>query len=163
MAAQYQVEHAAILALLDHCAKAKEEVAKAFAISRVRFVLLFGGRALAICGDAGSAQPAADELAKRWPTDTLLNNIWLPLIRAPLELVASPLFPLAPAGLARATTLQGDTAKAGSRIRISLPSGKMQKRTFPFCLKLKRNIAIEVSSLPVATTPGDDAIAVEPT
>jgi predicted Zn-dependent protease len=41
---------------------------------------------LALCGEAGAAQPLIDEVSKRWPTDTLLNNIWLPLIRAPIEI-----------------------------------------------------------------------------
>jgi tetratricopeptide (TPR) repeat protein len=85
VAAQFKVEHALTLALFDDCEQAKEEVARGFAIARVRTVTLFAGRTLALCGEAGSAQPIIDELSKRWPTDTLLNNMWLPLISAPLE------------------------------------------------------------------------------
>ena len=85
VAAQFHVEHATTLALLDDCGRAKEEVAKAFATARVRSVMLVGGRALAFCGEAGSAQPIIDELSKRWPTDTVLNNIWSPLISASIE------------------------------------------------------------------------------
>src|SRR5262249_12499864 len=85
VAAQFHVEHAMTLALFDDCGQAKEEIAKAFATARVRSVMLVGGRALALCGEAGSAQPIIDELSKRWPTDTVLNNIWSPLISAPIE------------------------------------------------------------------------------
>jgi serine/threonine protein kinase len=86
IAARYQAEHAVTLALFNDCGRAKDGVAKALATSRARSVMLVGGRALALCGEAGSVQPLIDELSKRWPNDTLLNNVWLPAIRAQLEL-----------------------------------------------------------------------------
>jgi hypothetical protein len=42
--------------------------------------------ALALCGEANQAQSLAEEIGKRYPEDTLLNSIWLPAIRAALEL-----------------------------------------------------------------------------
>jgi len=86
IAARFQAEHAVTLALLDNCGQAKEEVAKALAASRTRSVMISGGRVLALCGESGSLQALTDDLSKRWPNDTLLNNVWLPLVRAQLEL-----------------------------------------------------------------------------
>jgi eukaryotic-like serine/threonine-protein kinase len=42
--------------------------------------------AFALCGEAMQAQPLVDELRKRYPEDTLINELWLPVIRAALEL-----------------------------------------------------------------------------
>jgi predicted Zn-dependent protease len=42
--------------------------------------------ALALCGEAGQAQSLVDELTKQYPQFTLVNGIWLPPIRAALEL-----------------------------------------------------------------------------
>src|SRR5262245_2149781 len=86
IAARFQAEHASALALFDDCGQAKAEVAKALGLSRARSVVLVGGRALALCGESGSLQTLIDELTKKLPNDTLLNNIWLPVVRAQLEL-----------------------------------------------------------------------------
>jgi serine/threonine protein kinase/Tfp pilus assembly protein PilF len=42
--------------------------------------------ALALCGEAVQAQSIADEVARRNPQSTLANMIWLPVIRAAIEL-----------------------------------------------------------------------------
>ena len=41
---------------------------------------------LALCGDASQAQLLAEDLHRRLPLDTLNNKLWLPLIRATIEL-----------------------------------------------------------------------------
>ena len=41
---------------------------------------------LALCGEAARAQALADDLARKFPLDTMQNCVWLPLIRATLEL-----------------------------------------------------------------------------
>jgi tetratricopeptide (TPR) repeat protein len=41
---------------------------------------------LALCGDVNRAQSLADEFARRFPLDTIHNSVWLPLVRATLEL-----------------------------------------------------------------------------
>ena len=41
---------------------------------------------LALCGEAAQAQTLADELHRRLPQDTLHNQLWLPLMRATIEL-----------------------------------------------------------------------------
>jgi eukaryotic-like serine/threonine-protein kinase len=86
VAMRFQVEHAMTLAVFNDCEHAREDIGKALATARVRSVMLIGARALAFCGEAGSVQPLIDELSKRWPNDTQLNNVWLPVIRAQLEL-----------------------------------------------------------------------------
>ncbi len=43
--------------------------------------------ALARAGDAPHAQALISELGEQYPRDTLLNNVWLPTIRAQLELL----------------------------------------------------------------------------
>jgi serine/threonine protein kinase/predicted Zn-dependent protease len=85
IAARYQAERTRTLALFDDCAHSKD-VANALTISRTRSVMSVSGRTLALCGEAGSAQPLIDELSKRWPNDTLLNNVSLPLMTAEIEL-----------------------------------------------------------------------------
>ena len=42
--------------------------------------------ALAFCGQTDQAKPLVDELTKRYPEDTIINAIWLPVIRAAIEL-----------------------------------------------------------------------------
>jgi eukaryotic-like serine/threonine-protein kinase len=41
---------------------------------------------LALCGDANRAQTLADDFARKFPLDTIHNSVWLPLVRATLEL-----------------------------------------------------------------------------
>jgi len=41
---------------------------------------------LALCGDVNRAQSLADDLARKFPLDTVNNSVWQPLIRATLEL-----------------------------------------------------------------------------
>ncbi|MEP7270857.1 MAG: protein kinase [Acidobacteriota bacterium] len=41
---------------------------------------------LALCGDVTRAQSLSDGVARRLPLDTMQNSVWLPLIRATLEL-----------------------------------------------------------------------------
>lgn len=42
--------------------------------------------ALALCGDVAESQALIEEQARRFPKDTILNMIWLPTIRAAMEL-----------------------------------------------------------------------------
>jgi serine/threonine protein kinase/tetratricopeptide (TPR) repeat protein len=45
---------------------------------------------LALCGEARRAQSLAEDLARRLPSNTMYNSVWLPLIRATLELKRGP-------------------------------------------------------------------------
>jgi hypothetical protein len=42
--------------------------------------------ALAICGEASQTQLVVDELVRRYPKDTLINRLWIPVIKAATEL-----------------------------------------------------------------------------
>jgi serine/threonine protein kinase/tetratricopeptide (TPR) repeat protein len=41
--------------------------------------------AYALAGDAAHAQPLADDLVKRFPQDTIMQSVWLPIIHAQIE------------------------------------------------------------------------------
>ena len=169
VAAQYAAEAALHAAVLGKCAESKSAATQALSFERNQVSLTRSSLALALCGDIGQAQALVDELAKEYPQFTIVNGIWLPPIRAALELdrnnaaqaltdlepatryeaagefwsqylrgqaylklnkgaeaaaefqkivgsrgqaPLSALYPLAHVGLARAATLQGDSAKA---------------------------------------------------
>jgi serine/threonine protein kinase/tetratricopeptide (TPR) repeat protein len=64
----------------------KKEAAEALTIFPGPIVKAVAALALAMAGDAPRAQTLADELKKQHPVDTLLNNYWLPMIGAAVEL-----------------------------------------------------------------------------
>ena len=41
---------------------------------------------MALCGEVGQAESLADEIAKRFPKHTLAQAVWLPMIRAAIEI-----------------------------------------------------------------------------
>ncbi len=66
--------------------KAGFGVAQALAKSSGRNVQTLAALALARAGEVSRAQSIADDLSKRFPLDTLINNFWVPTIRAAIEL-----------------------------------------------------------------------------
>ena len=70
---------------LGNTAQARELVRTALAMDRSRPTLTSAGHALATAGDVTPAAAIADELTKRFPTDTLVNNVAVPSIRALVE------------------------------------------------------------------------------
>jgi len=85
-AAQYAAEAAIRSAVLGQCAQTKASSTQALSLVRNKVSLTRAALALALCGESGQAQSLADELAKEHPKDTLVNSLWLPTIRAALEL-----------------------------------------------------------------------------
>ncbi|HEX3354684.1 MAG TPA: protein kinase [Terriglobales bacterium] len=79
------VRQARTEAEVGNAAQARELVRTALAADRGRFVLPLAGFAVATAGDAAQATAVADELAKRFPDDTLVNNVWVPSIRSQIE------------------------------------------------------------------------------
>ena len=74
-------------ALLGECRLAHEQTPPATAnLELRRNPTLMAATALAFCGDAGRAQAIVEDVARRFPTDTLLNAIELPTARAAIEL-----------------------------------------------------------------------------
>jgi eukaryotic-like serine/threonine-protein kinase len=85
-AAQTILQEAERNAAFGNCGSVSQSTAKALGLSRDRFSLISAADALATCGQAGPAQSLIDELSKRFPDDTLLSTVSLPLMRAQLEL-----------------------------------------------------------------------------
>jgi eukaryotic-like serine/threonine-protein kinase len=83
-------------AVTGNCQQAREDIARASALPRTHRLDIGGqgtvssffgiGTALALCGELGQAQSLADEYAKQFPKDTLVNAVWLPAIRAAIEI-----------------------------------------------------------------------------
>jgi len=64
----------------------RERAAAATALDRSRSTLSFASLAFAMAGDDTHAAALADELGRRFPTDTVIHNISLPLLRASIEI-----------------------------------------------------------------------------
>jgi serine/threonine protein kinase/tetratricopeptide (TPR) repeat protein len=86
VAAQIAAGAAARDALFRDCRLIKQQTAKALGISHRQPTMVAAGNALATCGELSQAQTIIDELVKRFPNDTLLNKIQMPLVRARIEL-----------------------------------------------------------------------------
>jgi len=72
-------------ALFGDVAQSRDRALRALAINRSRFPAFNAGIALALAGDA-RASKIADDLAQQFPSHTIIRNIFLPIIRAALEL-----------------------------------------------------------------------------
>jgi DNA-binding winged helix-turn-helix (wHTH) protein/Flp pilus assembly protein TadD len=88
VAAGYQAEASLREALFGNPEEARLQAAKALAISNDREVEYEAALALAVTGDAPKARTLADDLARRFPEDTIVRFCFLPAIRAQLALAA---------------------------------------------------------------------------
>lgn len=79
-------QDATMNAFLGNCRQAREIVAQALTSDRGNGAKTNEAITLAMCGDLGQAQLICDELARQNPKDTKLNIIWLPTIRAAIEI-----------------------------------------------------------------------------
>jgi tetratricopeptide (TPR) repeat protein len=86
VAARYGAEEALRGAVFGQCLQTKADSTEALALERNTVSLTRSALALALCGEIGQVQPLIDELTKRYPKDTLINSIWLPAIRAAIEI-----------------------------------------------------------------------------
>lgn len=71
---------------LGYSTPAAPLVAKAFAIAKDRDTQSAAMDLLARTGDATGAEKLATELAREFPTDTMLNSVWIPIARAFTEI-----------------------------------------------------------------------------
>ncbi len=85
-AASYQAESAVREAVAGDAAQAREQAAAALKLSNGRDTEAAATLALALAGDAAQAQKLADDLAKRYPEDTLVQFNYLPTIHAAIAL-----------------------------------------------------------------------------
>ncbi|MEP6707437.1 MAG: protein kinase [Pyrinomonadaceae bacterium] len=84
-AAQLESNIAIIGAIFGNCQEAKSSAARSLVLSRAKVNLTGAAFALAACGEAGQAQAIADELLRRYPKETALNAVFLPMIHAAME------------------------------------------------------------------------------
>ena len=73
-------------AQVGHLPEAREAARHALALVPGKYVRLVSGVALAQAGDVKPAQTLADSVNKEFPLDTMVQNYWLPVIRAELGL-----------------------------------------------------------------------------
>jgi hypothetical protein len=85
-AASLQVNAALREAELGDAAKARQGVTATLALSPGRDVKMVAALTLARSGNAPRAKALAEELAKEYPTNTLLKLYWLPTINAAIQL-----------------------------------------------------------------------------
>jgi predicted Zn-dependent protease len=85
-AADYEADAGLREALFGNVVEARPRAAAAVGLSSGRDVQYAAALALAFAGDAPRAQALADDLAKRFPEDTIVQFEYLPTIHADLEL-----------------------------------------------------------------------------
>jgi serine/threonine protein kinase/predicted Zn-dependent protease len=85
-AAHVYLHQAIRSATFRECAKVEGYTRKALALSRDLSNLHQAANAFAACGQTAAAHSLIDELTERFPKDTLLNSVLIPLIRTQLEL-----------------------------------------------------------------------------
>ncbi|MGB6814716.1 MAG: protein kinase, partial [Candidatus Sulfotelmatobacter sp.] len=86
IAAVTLAREAAFEAEMGDSKAARDDATKALSFSRGRGVLVSAGWALALVGEARDAETIAQELVRQHPTDTLINAVALPLIRAAIAM-----------------------------------------------------------------------------
>ncbi|HSF14451.1 MAG TPA: serine/threonine-protein kinase [Vicinamibacteria bacterium] len=77
-------------ALLGNAREAREQGRNALALARGRVTLPVVAVAYALAGDGGAAEQLAQELAKRFPEDTLVRELWIPTVTAAIEVDRAP-------------------------------------------------------------------------
>jgi serine/threonine protein kinase/tetratricopeptide (TPR) repeat protein len=85
-AATWQMSVAMREAALGNNAEAREQAKAALALPSGKGLQILGALVFGRAGDSVQATRMADDLAKRYPQDTLLVHYWLPSIRAAIEL-----------------------------------------------------------------------------
>ena len=85
-AAGITARQAATEGLVGNETQVRATAQEALAMDRSRATAFFAGLALAMAGDTRQVAAIVDELSKRFPTDTLVSNIWVPTIRGEIEI-----------------------------------------------------------------------------
>ncbi len=84
--AQYLTEEALLGALFRDCPRAIAQAEDGLGLERGRASLPRAALALAMCGETEQVKLLMNELARRYPADTLINELQLPVIGAAMEL-----------------------------------------------------------------------------
>ncbi|HET6889481.1 MAG TPA: tetratricopeptide repeat protein, partial [Pyrinomonadaceae bacterium] len=86
VAAEMSVSSAARGVFFGDCKQVKGQTAQALAITQSYWTRINAANALAACGEFSRAQAITDEMLKRYPKDTMLSKLFLPLIQAQGEM-----------------------------------------------------------------------------
>jgi serine/threonine protein kinase/tetratricopeptide (TPR) repeat protein len=86
IAAQFAARARLRMASVGACQEAENTAPKAEDRASTNTSVIEDSVALALCGQTTQAHSLIDELSKRFPQDTLLNTIWIPTIRAIIEI-----------------------------------------------------------------------------
>lgn len=84
--AEWQMNDAIREAEFGNLARAAEQTDSVLSLASTRSVQILAALALARAGDSTRAETMADKLQKTFPSDTLINNYWLPTIRATVQI-----------------------------------------------------------------------------
>lgn len=85
-AAQWRMDEVITEAEFGNLELARRDAAATLAASPNHDTQILAAVAFARSGDPARAQKIADDLAKNYPLDTLVNEYWLPVIRAAIEI-----------------------------------------------------------------------------
>ncbi len=85
-AAEWQINAALREAEFGNAARAREAIASALGTAATRDVQILAALASARIGDVEQARRISDDLAHRFPLDTMINRYWLPTIYASIEI-----------------------------------------------------------------------------
>ncbi|MEW6129299.1 MAG: protein kinase [Acidobacteriota bacterium] len=86
VASQFAISATLREAVTGSCQQTATGVASAMALAKTNAAIIEGALALAMCGEATQSLNLINEQVKRYPKDTLLNAVWLPTVKAIVEL-----------------------------------------------------------------------------
>jgi len=85
-AAQYQMDEALWQAEFGNREVARQHTAAALTLTTNHDTQILASLAMARTGDFAQAEKMANDLGNRYPSDTLVNSYWLPVIRGAIEI-----------------------------------------------------------------------------
>jgi serine/threonine protein kinase/tetratricopeptide (TPR) repeat protein len=85
-AAQLSIADAVNQAIVGRCGAAQARSARALALAQEQPVLQGAAVAAAICGETSEALKVSEVLALRFPQSTLVHELWIPVIKAAVEI-----------------------------------------------------------------------------
>jgi hypothetical protein len=85
-AALWQINSALREAEFGNFARARQEAKATLSLAATRDIKILAALTLARAGDPAAAEVIADELARQFPLNTVINHYWLPTIHAAIEI-----------------------------------------------------------------------------
>ena len=74
------------LALVESCGDMKAQTKKALSLDHERITTFSSAEAMVLCGDTAGATSLAASLTRTWPADTLVSNVYVPVVQASVAL-----------------------------------------------------------------------------